>query len=94
MGLLEIKCPLCKGTLWVERTSGKVVDHKSAEKKTVDFNQFLQKEKERPDQWDEKMKKSKESEQKRKKEWEERFNQARENPDEIEGEYESPFQWD
>lgn len=94
MAILEIACPMCKGSIWIDQSTGKVVDHKSADQKKVDFGEFMKSQEERGSKWDQKMEAAKDDEQKRRAEMEERFRKARENPDEIEGEYESPFKWD
>jgi len=44
MSLFETKCPMCKGTLWIDPSTMKVVDHKAADReqqKKADFAQFL-----------------------------------------------------
>jgi hypothetical protein len=94
MSLFEIKCPLCKGTLWVDQSSGKVVDHKSADHQKTDFNDFVKQQKEKSSQWEGKIKKAAEDTAKRKAEIEEKFKVAKEKPEEIQGDYESPFKWD
>jgi hypothetical protein len=94
MSLFEIKCPLCKGTLWIDPSSGKVVDHKAVDEKKTDFDEFLKKQKEKSSQWEEKIKKLAEEKAKRKAEIEEKFKVAKEKPEEIKGDYESPFKWD
>jgi hypothetical protein len=94
MSLLEVKCPLCKGTLWIEIATGKVVDHKSADHQKQDFDTFLKTRQKPDDFWDEKLKKAKDDTAKRKAEMEERFKQAKEHPEELQGDVESPFKWD
>jgi len=94
MSFLEVKCPMCKGTLWIDRSTGKVVDHKSADKKKVDLDSFLEEQKNRSSKWEHKLKSAESVEAKRKAEIEAKFKKAKENPDEIEGDYQSPFQWD
>ena len=94
MSLFEVKCPLCKGTLWIDPATGKVVDHKSADKQKADFDGFLKAQKNRNPQWDDKFKKIQEEKAKRKAEIEEKFKQAKEHPDDLQGNVESPFQWD
>lgn len=89
MSLFEIKCPLCKGRLWIDPASGKVVDHKSADHQKSDFGDFL-KEQQKGKAWDDKMKKAKEEEEKRKAEIEMKFKEARETT-EVENDKESPF---
>lgn len=94
MSFLQVKCPMCKGMLWIDRTSGKVVDHKAADQKKVDFDSFMKARSEQSSKWEEKMKKAKENEAKRKSELDAQFRKAAEDPDQIEGDYESPFKWD
>lgn len=81
MSLFEVKCPICKGTLWLDLSTGKVVDHKSADHVKADFKEFL-KSREKGTAWDEKMKRVKEDEAKRKAEIELKFKDAKnEEPD-------------
>jgi uncharacterized protein YbaR (Trm112 family) len=94
MSLFEVKCPLCKGTLWIDQSTGKVVDHKSGDKQKGDFDDFMKKQKEKTSVWEGKFKKAAEETAKRKAEIEEKFKVAKEKPEEIEGDYESPFKWD
>lgn len=94
MSLFEIKCPLCKGTLWIDPSTGKVVDHKSVDHQKADFDGFLQARKNRTPQWEDKFKKVQAEKAKRKAEIEEKFKMAKENPDELKGEMDSPFKWD
>ena len=94
MSLFEIKCPLCKGTLWVDPSTGKVVDHKSGDKQKADFSEFLKAQKNYNPAWDEKFNKIKEEKAKRKAEIEEKFKKAKDLPGEASGEYDSPFKWD
>jgi hypothetical protein len=94
MSLFEIKCPLCRGTIWVDPSTGKVVDHKAVDKPKADFDGFLKAQKNHNPQWDDKFKKIQEEKAKRKAEIEEKFKQAKENPDELQGNVDSPFQWD
>jgi hypothetical protein len=94
MSLLEIKCPLCKGTLWIDQSTGKVVDHKSSDKQKADFDEFLKARKNYNPAWEDKFNKAREEKAKRKAEIEERFRKAKENPDELQGEVDSPFKWD
>ena len=96
MSLFEVRCPLCKGTLWIDPASGKVVDHKSADQQKANFEEFL-KSRQKNSAWDDKMKKAKEEEAKRKAEIEMKFKVAREStePEEREGEqFHSPLDWD
>ncbi len=95
MSLFEVKCPLCKGTLWIDPASGKVVDHKSADQQKANFDEFM-KSRRKASAWDEKMKKAKEEEAKRKAEIEMKFKEAREiteinKDDEM---FHSPLDWD
>jgi Zn-finger nucleic acid-binding protein len=94
MSLFEIKCPLCKGVLWIDQSTGKVVDHKSADKQKADFDEFLKSRKNNNPAWDDKFKKAQEDKARRKEEIEQKFKMAKENPDELEGEVDSPFKWD
>jgi hypothetical protein len=94
MSLFEIKCPMCKGTIWINPSTGKIVDHKSADHKKIDLNDFLKTQKERGSKLEQQFKKAKEEQEKRKQEMEEKFKRTKEHPEEFEGDYQSPFQWD
>jgi len=94
MSLFEIKCPLCKGTLWIDPSTGKVVDHKSVDKQKADFSEFLKAQKNYTPAWDEKFNKIKEEKAKRKAEIEEKFKKAKDLPAETDGDFDSPFKWD
>jgi phage FluMu protein Com len=90
--ILEIKCPMCKGIIMIEKSTGDVVEHKAAVHEKVGFDDFLNAQKNKSSQWNEKMQKAKENELKKKERWEEKFKKAKEDPDSIEGEYHSPFE--
>jgi hypothetical protein len=94
MSLVEIKCPLCKGSLWIDLSSGKVVDQKSADHQKADFGTFLKSQDGRVNALEEKARKAKEEAVKRKAEIDSMFKKAKENPDELKGDVESPFKWD
>ena len=94
MNLLEITCPLCKGIIWINPDTGKVVDHKAHDHKKADFNDFIKSRHNQSAKWDEKMQKAKDEKEKRRAELEEKFKQARENPESIQGEYINPLDWD
>lgn len=94
MSLFEIKCPLCKGTLWIDPAMCKVVDHKSVDHQKANFNDFLKSQK-KDRAWDDKLKRAKEEEQKRKAEIEQKFRVAKETNDPVVDElFKSPLDWD
>jgi hypothetical protein len=94
MAILEVKCPMCKGSLWIEQSTGRVVDHKTAEQQKVSLDLFLQEQKSKSSKWDDKIVKAKDDVAKRKAEIEERFKSAKEKPEDLPDDYESPFKWD
>jgi Zn-finger nucleic acid-binding protein len=94
MSLFEIKCPMCKGSIWIDQSTGKVIDHKSADQQKIDFNSFLKSQDTRVSALEEKARKAKEEAAKRRSEIEQQFKQAKEHPDELKGDVESPFKWD
>lgn len=94
MAVIEIKCPECKGTLWLDQATGKVVDHQSADHQKADLGVFLKSQNKVTGFWDDKLKKAKEEEARRKSDLEQRFKQAKEHPEELKGDVESPFKWD
>jgi hypothetical protein len=95
MSLFEIKCPMCKGTLWIDPASGKVVDHKSSDQQKANFDDFL-KARQKGTAWDDKMKKAKEEEAKRRAEIEMKFNVAKnDKTDRTEtDQFKTPLDWD
>jgi hypothetical protein len=93
MSLFEIKCPICKGMLWIDPASGKVVDHRSADQPKADFDNFM-KSRQKGVAWDDKMKKAKDEESRRKAEIEEKFKKAKDEKIEGKPEPHSPFDWD
>lgn len=84
---------MCKGHMWIDLSSGKVVDHRSADHQKADFDQFMKERKESAGLWDDRLKKAKEEEARRKAEWEKRFKAAKEDPDSLEGDVPT-IQWD
>ena len=94
MSLFEIRCPMCKGTIWIDPSTGKVLDHKSTDHQKADLSAFLKTHKQRGSELDDQFKKSKEQQEKRKQELEQRFKQAKEHPEDLTGEVENPFLWD
>ncbi len=94
MNLFEIKCPCCKGVLWIDPSNGRIVDYKSADHKKIDLGDFIKSQKSRSTKLEAQFKKAKEDKEKRKKEMEKDFLKAKENPDELNDNYQSPFQWD
>jgi uncharacterized protein YbaR (Trm112 family) len=94
MALFEIKCPMCKGTLWLDPSNGKVVDHRAADHHKAGFGEFLKNEKQRSAGWDDKLKRAKEDQEKRKAELEDKFRKARDNADALPDEIDNPFKWD
>jgi hypothetical protein len=86
---------MCKGTLWIDLSSGKIVDHKSADQAKANFDDFLKAQK-KGTAWDDKMKKAKEEETKRKAEIEMKFKKAKDTPLEADSndKLKSPLDWD
>ncbi len=94
MSLFEVKCPMCKGTLWIDPATGKVVDHKTPDQQKANFEEFL-KNRNKTTAWDDKFQKAKEEEKKRKTEIEANFKKAKETPEEGSPEpMKSPLDWD
>lgn len=94
MSLIEITCPECKGKLWVDPSTGRVVDHKSVDHKKINLNDFLKSQTSRGSDLEEKFKKAKEEKNKLKLKMNEDFKKANKHSDNNQGAYESPFQWD
>lgn len=95
MSLFVIKCPLCKGELWVDPATGKVVDFRAHDQQKADFNEFLKSQKQKSSEWDDKLKKAKEEEIKRKAELEKKFKEAKEGKlDKDVSPIQPPINWD
>lgn len=94
MAMFEIKCPMCKGTIWIDPSSGDVVDHKPADSGKMDFGDFMKKREGQGAALEEKFRKAKEEKEKRRKRMEQDFKKAGEHPEELKGEFDSPFKWD
>lgn len=97
MSLFEVKCPMCKGTLWIDPSTGKVVDHKAAEQKKIGLSEFLKSQQNRSAELEEKFQKAQKEKEKRKVELEEYFKRAKEQTDDSDrdkDEFRSPFDWD
>ena len=94
MSLMEIKCPICKGTLFFDPSTGKIVDHKTADHQKADFGEFMKSRRNQSSMWDNKIKKSLDDKAKRKAELEEKFRQAKENPDALPGDGKPDIMWD
>jgi hypothetical protein len=97
MSLFETKCPMCKGTLWIDSSTLRIVDHREADRKKADLAQFL-KDSKQDKGWDAKMMAAREEEARRKAEIEEKFKRAREdkslNDGTPPGGLISPLDWD
>lgn len=95
MSLFEVKCPLCKGSLWIDPSTQKVVEHKAPDQQKTNFDDFL-KDHKKSKPWDDKMKKAKEEEARRKAEIEIKFKEVKDIPVEPESpdKMRSPFDWD
>jgi gas vesicle protein len=94
MSMFEIKCPMCKGTLWVNPSTGEVVDHKSADHHKADLGEFLKTQKDRGSVLEDKFKKAKDEQQKRKQELDSRFKDAAKRAEDFKGDVSSPFDWE
>ena len=94
MSLFEIRCPMCKGTLWIDPSSGKVVDHKSADHQKADLGAFLKEHKQRGSALENQFKKAKAEKDKRKEEMDQKFRDAKKLAEDFEGDVSSPFGWD
>lgn len=92
--MFEIKCPMCKGTIWVDPSSGKVVDHKSADHKKTDFGSFVESQKNRGSKLEDQFMQAKAEQDRRKKEMEAKFREAKDHPEDLKEDLPSPFDWD
>jgi Zn-finger nucleic acid-binding protein len=75
--LIEIQCPVCHASLWVDTEKQHVVQHKRSEKKTLSsFEELLDKEKHKKEAVDERFSQAKSLEQAKKKKAAEFFEQT------------------
>lgn len=75
--LIEIQCPVCHASLWVDPEKQHVVQHKRSEKKTLSsFEELLVKEKHKKEAVDERFSQAKSIEQAKKKKAAEFFEQT------------------
>jgi hypothetical protein len=66
--LIEINCPVCHASLWVDADKKNVVQHKKSERKVVSsFEELLNKEKKKKEAVDERFSQAKSLEQAKKK---------------------------
>ncbi|MBP5247774.1 MAG: hypothetical protein J6Z31_07955 [Fibrobacter sp.] len=78
--ILEIECPMCHGTIVVDRDTGKVLEHKEFKKEKQSLEDFLAKEKTRTSDLDKKFAEAREREKNRLSEIEKKFEAAKNNP--------------
>jgi hypothetical protein len=75
--LIEIECPVCSGTLWVDVEKKVVVQHKKTKKKNLtSFDDLLLKEKEKKDKVEERFLSARDLEQAKKKKAQEIFEKS------------------
>lgn len=75
--LIEIHCPVCHASLWVDVDKKNVLQHKKSERKTISsFEELLNKEKEKKEAADERFSQAKSLEQAKKKKAAEFFEQT------------------
>jgi Zn-finger nucleic acid-binding protein len=94
MALFEIKCPMCKGSIWIDPSSGKVVDHRSADHHKAGLGEFLKQEKEKSAGWDDKLRRAKDDQEKHKADLEAKFRKAQENADQLTEGIDNPYKWE
>jgi uncharacterized protein YbaR (Trm112 family) len=75
--MIEIKCPVCHASLWVDAEKKNVVQHKRSEKKQLSsFEELLSKEKQKKEAVDERFSQAQSLEQAKKKKAAEFFEQT------------------
>lgn len=75
--LIEIHCPVCHASLWVDADKKNVVQHKKSKRKTISsFEELLNKEKQKKEAVDERFSQAKSLEQAKKKKAAEFFEQT------------------
>jgi hypothetical protein len=75
--LIEIECPVCHASLWVDADKKNVVQHKRSEKKQLSsFEELLNKEKQKKEAVDERFSQARSLEQAKKKKAAEFFEQT------------------
>lgn len=76
----EVECPMCHGILVVDKDSGKVLEHREFKKEKRSLEDFLESEKNRTQELDEKFAAAREREKNRLSEIEKKFEAAKNNP--------------
>jgi hypothetical protein len=75
--IIEIECPQCHSSLWIDAEKKTVIQHKKTKKKNVEsFDSLLKKEKEKKEKADERFILAKELEQEKKKKAEDIFKKS------------------
>jgi hypothetical protein len=94
MSLFEINCPMCKGTIWVDPSTGRVVDHQAADHQRASLDEFMKMQKNRGSALEEQFKKAKAEQEKRREQMDSQFRKAGQNDDGKPDTMRSPFDWD
>ena len=74
--IIEVICPKCKSSLWVDVEKKEVVQHKKGEKQMSSFEELLEKEKKKKESAEETFLSARELEKAKKKKAEELFNKS------------------
>jgi Zn-finger nucleic acid-binding protein len=74
--IIEITCPKCKSSLWVDVDKKEVIQHKKGEKQLSSFEELLAKEKKKKESTEETFLSARELEIAKKKKAEELFNKS------------------
>lgn len=75
--LIEIECPECHSSMWIDLDTQMVVEHKKSKKKNVQsFDSLLQKEKDKKEKADERFMMASELEKEKKKKAQELFEKS------------------
>lgn len=76
----EIECPMCHGTIVVDRETGDVLEHREQKKERPSLESFLESQKNRTGDLDRKFAEAKEKEKNHFAEIEKKFQAAKKNP--------------
>ncbi len=74
--IIEVQCPKCKSSLWIDVGEKKVIQHKKSDNPRHSFDDLLKKEKEKKEHTEERFLSAKELEKAKKKKAEEIFKKS------------------
>ncbi len=92
---IKVKCPLCKGVLWIDPSTGRVIDSKKHDDKKMELNDFVKSTKDSGARLEKEFEKSKREAEERKNSLEQEFRNLDKYKTKGDDERpENPFDWD